>query len=301
MIFKRNYEGKCWWCGSNANSGEHKIKKTDFTSVYGNGPYTDKELRPLLMKNGKQIPIQGPNSQYIKFAHCLCHVCNTDKSSDIDKAYTTFIDFVMKNFEKIVLERGVNTIDIFGTDWREGKNNVLRYYLKHIGCQVATGDYEVSENIKEFMNGGNILNDINFMFQIRTYNYLLSELLKMEGSNFETLYLGYVRFFSRHDYPKNAVESLTGWYTKNWFSVNYLYEVGIRERLYGLDYSNSGSPFLNFEIVGIDDYPMMSHLIENGNNQKIFEKMENFDRGETIEEAIAFCNKLKKYKVSVDN
>lgn len=99
MIFNKNHDGNCWWCGNSANSKEHKIKRTDFVHVFGKGPYQNKDNRPVLVKNGKEILIQSPKSDYIKFNDCFCGNCNNHRSSEMDKYYSQFMEYTRKNEE----------------------------------------------------------------------------------------------------------------------------------------------------------------------------------------------------------
>ena len=40
-VHRYDYAGRCWWCGQQADSGEHKHKRTDLVREFGRGPWKD--------------------------------------------------------------------------------------------------------------------------------------------------------------------------------------------------------------------------------------------------------------------
>ncbi len=295
MIFKKNYNGNCWWCGNIANSKEHKIKRTDFVHVFGKGPYQNKDERPVLVKGGKEIPIQSPKSDFIKFNDCFCKVCNNDRSSEMDRDYTQFMEYTRNSELKIFADKIIDTRDVFGNEWKKGKRNVYKYWVKHIACQAATGGYEVSNNLIGFLEDKEDLIDINFLFQFREYNYVFANMMKKSGSNFEQMFIGKTRFYSKKEFPENAIETLTGWYTLNWFSMNYAYEKGIVREAYG-NANPLDEPKIEIRIVRLEEVPS---LVNSKSNKEIFERMEDFDRGEKLEDSFQFLEMLKKEKNTI--
>jgi 5-methylcytosine-specific restriction endonuclease McrA len=92
---------KCWICGNDADSGEHRIKKSDLITLHGKGPY--KAGNSLVMiKDGKQIPIQGPNSKYLKYTQNLCEECNNSTTQKYDIAYSKFVTHLNTNENEIL-------------------------------------------------------------------------------------------------------------------------------------------------------------------------------------------------------
>ena len=85
----------CWICNNEANSGEHKFKASDIKRFHGK---TFNE--PMIIKlDGKDFPLQGPNSSLAKYTQRICQVCNNNLTSSHDKAYDAFIKGITDKFK----------------------------------------------------------------------------------------------------------------------------------------------------------------------------------------------------------
>ncbi|KAA3596817.1 MAG: hypothetical protein DWQ06_14835 [Calditrichaeota bacterium] len=210
---------QCWWCGETSNlSGEHKFKATDIRRLYGKGKF-NKENMPYLIKDGCNIPLQSANSNFLKFNKCICKKCNNDRSSDFDLSYDIFIEYVIKNKLKISSDSYLDLAIIFGEKWSLHLDNLLRYFTKQLGCQTATGNYEVSSSIKKFLNQEyKCSNDLKFLFELRTQNLSIEKIYKAP-----ILYLSNFSWTNPNKI-KQYVQSLSGWYTISNVSINYLYQ-----------------------------------------------------------------------------
>jgi len=68
MTKRYDYSNKCWWCGNQADSKEHKYKRSDLIKEFGRGSYSgDKEL--VRVFDSQLRKIQGPNSNEVKFSN----------------------------------------------------------------------------------------------------------------------------------------------------------------------------------------------------------------------------------------
>ncbi len=298
MDIKRlNYNDKCWWCGNIADSREHKLKKTDIERIYGTGSYQDKKL--ILRKNTSNLPLRGSKSDYMKFEKCMCKNCNNARSHSIDVDYTFFTDYIFKNTSNIFNEGYIDLTEVFGNQWEEKTKNIFRYLAKHVACQAATANYEVSNNIIDFLNKEtDSLIDINFMFQFRELNLYLSQVF--EDDAYKQLFLGDFQY-TKTSSDSLGVNNLYGFYTLDWFSVNYLYQKNIVSKVY-----DNKSPFDNhkilIEIVGRQKYPSFKDIT---NIEEMMNILEYFDRGKLSklsqklhEDKVAFnfLNKLQTFK-----
>lgn len=121
---------KCWICGGDANSGEHRVKKSDLRLVLG--PISQKD--PVFLNGGmqKNRRIGGLDNDHLKFAKSLCEGCNNSRTQSADLAW----------------ERLSSAISVDGID-AESANALLadqrfmqevhKYFMKHMGCVLAEG------------------------------------------------------------------------------------------------------------------------------------------------------------------
>jgi hypothetical protein len=95
--FVRAQIGTCWWCGRDADSREHKFKRTDIERGFGRGPYRDDRT---LVKQGysdRPSEMTGSKSKVFKFEPMICARCNCVRSQPFDAAYDQFMDCLFDN------------------------------------------------------------------------------------------------------------------------------------------------------------------------------------------------------------
>ena len=124
----------CWICNQNeANSEEHKFKASDIRRNFG-------KKFDAIYYNGSLHSFHSEKDKIIKFPKVICIDCNNNKTRDADDAYTEFFE----NFETINSSIESNDqIDyekIFGIKWKEKKVDLYRYFAKHAGCKIITGN-----------------------------------------------------------------------------------------------------------------------------------------------------------------
>lgn len=152
MEARHDYSGKCWWCGQPAGSREHKYKRTDVVRAFGPPPWNEAVVH---VKDGKQRPVQGPNSDLLKFGRSLCQRCNNSTGQPFDDAYDEMMDYLSSSVETIKSGRSVDQRSIFGAKWKGFRTNTIRYIVKAIGCRLAEDGVEVPQAFIQFLNGSN--------------------------------------------------------------------------------------------------------------------------------------------------
>lgn len=222
-IKKFSNSGVCWWCGSKADSNEHKIKRSVFTKFYGKGSYMNNNHRPVLVKEGKEQVLQSSSDSRLTFAKTLCCSCNNDRSSRFDLAYDTFLDYCSKNMSFLCQKGKIDFEKIFGFEWKEKKYDLFRYFVKFHCGQIATGKYQVSDEVIGFLNGDHSLNHIKVEFQIKLGILDLMEVLSIQNIDYNHIYIGATTFHGKG----SDVFTLFNWFTINGFSVNLVYNLNI--------------------------------------------------------------------------
>ncbi|MBN9200140.1 MAG: hypothetical protein J0H70_01960 [Microbacterium chocolatum] len=147
-----DYEGVCWWCGSAADSREHKWKKSEIKAMYG--PATS-ENYPLMWfgDDSKPKAIQGPDSDLMKFEKSLCKNCNNSRSQPFDLTYDQWIGYLRANYDQIIESRTIDLRDVVHVAESDFRLNLAKYFAKHIGCRVADNAGKVPASLIAFLNG----------------------------------------------------------------------------------------------------------------------------------------------------
>jgi hypothetical protein len=151
MLHAAQTAGACWWCRTNpADSCEHKMKRSDLVRQFGSGPY--REL--VSVRAGRMRDVQGPNSDLAKFARTMCTRCNNERSQPFDLTYDRFTAYIHDKERHVLASRSVDLRAVYGRDWERGRDGLLRFLAKHIGCRLAEKAMEVPESIREYLDSG---------------------------------------------------------------------------------------------------------------------------------------------------
>jgi len=151
MLRRRRSSESCWWCGALADSREHKVKKSDLVRDFGPGPYQE----PLVSaRDGVERQVQGPNSKLVKFKPTLCAKCNNERSQPFDRSYDSYAEYVHGRERHILASRSIDLRAVYGSDWELGRESLMRYLTKHIGCRLAENEIEIPESVRHYLDGG---------------------------------------------------------------------------------------------------------------------------------------------------
>src|SRR5882672_8968652 len=75
----------CWICNSTGDSGEHKPKKSDLKTVFGEVS----PQQPIFLNDGKSRnrKVLSLNASVLKWKNVICHYCNTTRTQPHDFAW----------------------------------------------------------------------------------------------------------------------------------------------------------------------------------------------------------------------
>jgi hypothetical protein len=145
-----DYTGTCWWCRSPADSREHRHKSSDLRREFNMAEYAAGDV--VVVRTAEQRTVRGPGSRQLKFGISLCAPCNNRRSQPFDLAYDQFIEWYLAN--EVEVERaGLIRLDAVYGDWQTGTTQLLRYFVKHIGCRIADAGFTVPDALREFLDG----------------------------------------------------------------------------------------------------------------------------------------------------
>ncbi len=139
---------RCWICGAPATTGEHKIKRSDLQRVHGRGAQFQSARLNYLRSDGSVVPLQGPNSDHVKYRDVLCGPCNSAWTQPFDRAYDEFVAFVEGNSVQLLSRRQLDFEAIYEEDWRQKQADLFKYFVKAFGCRIADSGQPVPSDLK---------------------------------------------------------------------------------------------------------------------------------------------------------
>jgi hypothetical protein len=84
----------------------------------------------------------------------MCSKCNNERSQSFDRFYDGFAEYLHERERHILASRSLDLRAIYGADWEAGREGLLRYLAKHIGCRLAENAIEIPGSIRSFLDGG---------------------------------------------------------------------------------------------------------------------------------------------------
>ena len=126
---------KCWICGNEATTGEHKTKASDLRALY-NG-VSQKNPLYLHTDERRNQKVGSIKSDKFKFDSLICANCNNARTASHDKAWEKISKFLreikppIKKGDEISLEK------VFSTDFSESMLDVHLFFVKLFGCAIV--------------------------------------------------------------------------------------------------------------------------------------------------------------------
>jgi hypothetical protein len=131
---------KCWICGGNANTREHKFKRSDLVRSSTTWAPDDK---PYFVSGGVKRRIASPNDKVATFGKVLCSECNNARTQPFDLAYEAFSRWVNQADRTIMALSHLDFTVIYGADYSQSVLNLKKYFMKHLGCRLASDRYAI--------------------------------------------------------------------------------------------------------------------------------------------------------------
>lgn len=139
------YNTGCWMCGREANSREHRYKKTDLKRLFSpknkHTPYSSKDL-PLSVSFAEGAGtefIKGPDASNQKYPPMICLECNNRRTQGMDNAYDKLSTWCWKNPRASYF----NLKEIWGDDYISQLSNFYGYLLKVLGCEILNSGFSL--------------------------------------------------------------------------------------------------------------------------------------------------------------
>ncbi len=139
---------KCWICGGDASSGEHKTKKTDLLSVFGKWT----QANPLYYHDADRANqlVRGPKSDVLKSPSLICAHCNNERTQPHDRAWEVMSSWFRQNLPAMPTGSVVRATRIFPYDTKRQMLNVHLFFLKLFGCALLEAAGKIPIDLEPF-------------------------------------------------------------------------------------------------------------------------------------------------------
>jgi hypothetical protein len=128
----------CWICNENeANSGEHKTKRSDLLAVLGKPTQSEPFYYHDLERPNR--PVKGLDAEILKSPIRICANCNTARTQPHDQAWEHMSDWLRGHHPPLKVGDLVRGNRIFPHHTRREMRNVHLYFLKLFGCMICEG------------------------------------------------------------------------------------------------------------------------------------------------------------------
>lgn len=222
MIQRYDYKGVCWWCNEIADSREHRYKKADISRLFGKGPFKSDDALSRCVGNTER-KVQGPNSKELKFRANLCKKCNNERSQKFDFAYDQFIDYIHTNSLNIIKTRQLCFSSIFQSDWLWQRENIIKYFIKHICCRLAEAGVLIEPRVIFYLNGTERLSCVEMDFQIREDVVAMEAMLSINRIPNGSVWIG--AGIADHHQATDTFSNFRSHVGYRWLRINYVYDV----------------------------------------------------------------------------
>lgn len=130
---------KCWICGQPANSGEHRIKRSDLKAIFGKPT----QKSPIFVHNQKatNFKVGGLDSNALKLPARLCAHCNNARTQPHDLAWERLSAFVRQADPSV--GSYLRADRVWSGHSRARMCAVQLYFTKLFGCLIVEGEIPI--------------------------------------------------------------------------------------------------------------------------------------------------------------
>jgi hypothetical protein len=140
-IFGRKCKMKCWICGNDATTGEHKTKASDLRELFPN--VTQKQPIFLHTDQAKNQKIGSVKSDKLKFKARICAECNNVRTATYDRAWESLFKFLREK-EPPIREGDLICLDkVFSVSVARSMLYVHLFFVKLFGCIIAENNLPI--------------------------------------------------------------------------------------------------------------------------------------------------------------
>ena len=130
----------CWICGSDADSAEHKTKRSDLKAVFGRPT----QAQPLFFhdQTRKNRRVGSLDAKLLKSPGRICHFCNSTRTQPHDRAWEALSKF-LHDHPEITPGSMLRGNRVFPYNTRQQMLDVHLFFAKLFGCLILEGDLRI--------------------------------------------------------------------------------------------------------------------------------------------------------------
>ncbi len=137
---------KCWICGNEATTGEHRVKASDLRLIFGH--FSPK--KPIFYHTDKRInqKISGIGSNRLQSFALICSQCNNERTQSYDFAWEKFSSFIRSRYPFICSGEKIYLQKIFPGSVARSMLRIHLFFVKLFGCIIVENNIAI--DIKHF-------------------------------------------------------------------------------------------------------------------------------------------------------
>lgn len=126
---------KCWICGNEATTGEHKTKASDLHALYG----SVSQKKPLFLHTDQRInqKVGSIKSNKFKFDALICPHCNNARTARHDKAWEQLSKFLREKRPAIKKGDAISLHKVFPGAVSKSMLDAHLFFVKLFGCAIV--------------------------------------------------------------------------------------------------------------------------------------------------------------------
>ena len=180
---------RCWICGGNADSREHRIKASDLRRVFG----------PVSLENPvfhrtpdkRRIPVGSIKSKRLQFEAKICNDCNSRRTQPHDIAWEGLSHYLGTNIISIARNRRFDLSRVFPGGTKKSAIEVQLYFAKIFGCLIV--EHNIPIDLRTFSTA--------IITESAHPHLYLSFILRPEAANRKDAAITPIQAVMRNDVP----------------------------------------------------------------------------------------------------
>ncbi len=122
----------CWICGLKADSGEHKIKRSDLKLLIGD-PTQQNPMHWFEGRDSRSVKVGSIKSKKLHFENKICSKCNNVRTQNADQAWQRLSEYINKHIDDIRVHGKVSLSDVYAGPSQEFKIDLQLFFVKLLG------------------------------------------------------------------------------------------------------------------------------------------------------------------------